>query len=172
MEGIVTKRLAIIITAGFFLLGIRTLCAADMKIGIVDIQKVFSSSVKAKQNEDIYKKEVAAEMEKMTQKQNEFKKLKEELEKQKSILSPDQQKKKEAELNNKGQEFSDLLNEGKKKLDRRRDELENASIQEILKTAREYGKSKGYTMILSGGAVLYSIDALDITNEIIGIINQ
>lgn len=142
------------------------------KIGYVDLQKIFSEYKKAKESENMFKKEVEEEQKKINEMQAEIKKMQSEYEKKKDLMKPEERRKKEEELKKKIQEFSKKWAEVNKKLDKRRKDLEDARLEEIKKTIKEYGKKKGYTVILDSRVILFGEKYTDLTSEIIKVLNS
>ena len=141
-------------------------------LGYVDMQEVFQCYHKAQKSEEILKSEVADEQKKINALQEEVKQMRDAFEKKKDLLKPDERKKQEESLREKITELSTLLREANTKLDRRRKELEDARLQEIVDVVREYGKKNGYRVILDSRAVIYGAEAANLTTEIIKLVNQ
>ena len=146
--------------------------AAEQKIAYVDMQKAFAGYKKAKDNEDVFKKEVTAEQEKLNKVQEDIKKKQEEFEKQKDLLKAEDKKKKEDDLKAELQKFSEMWRDVNQKLDKRREELETACIKDIMGAAKEYGKKNGYSLILDSRVVIFGADTVDVSAEIVKSLNK
>ena len=142
--------------------------AQTVKIGYVDVKKVYYKYDKAVKLEEAFNKDV----EKVSELENSIKKMQSEYEQKKDIMKPEERIKKEAELKLKMQEYSTNLSEFKKKMDDKQKETEKI-VEEIKKEVQAYGEKSKYTLILSSTGILYSgADVVDITDEIIKAMNK
>gem|GEM_PF-1082502 len=142
--------------------------AQTVKIGYVDVKKVYYKYDKAVKLEEAFNKDI----EKVSELENSIKKMQSEYEQKKDIMKPEERIKKEAELKLKMQEYSTNLSEFKKKMDDKQKETEKI-VEEIKKEVQAYGEKSKYTLILSSISILYSgADVVDITDEIIKIMNK
>ncbi|MDD3726199.1 MAG: OmpH family outer membrane protein [Candidatus Ratteibacteria bacterium] len=153
---------------GFCLLMSGMVFAQTVKFGYVDIKEVYSKYEKAMKLEEAFNKEVS----KISELEGTIKKMQADYEQKRDIMKPDEKIKKEAELKLKLQEYSTTLSEFKKKMDDKQKETEKI-VEEIKKEVGLYGKKGNYTLILSSGSTLYcGADVVDITDEIINIMNK
>ncbi len=155
----------------FCILG-ASLFAQNIKIGYVDIKKIFSNYEKAKKTEEGFRKEVMEEQKNIDKMQEEIKKMQEDYEKKKSFMKPEEQKKKEEEIRAKLQEFSKKWTEVSQRLDEKGKLLEGQIIDEIKKVIAEYAKKNGYAVIIDSRLLLYGDNSCDLTEEIIKILNK
>jgi outer membrane protein len=146
--------------------------AQAYKIGYVEIQKVFSGYGKANEAEEGFKKDVEAEQHKVSQLESDIKKMQAEFEKKKDILQPEERSRKEEEIREKVQEFSMLWSNINKSLDAKRQKLEDSILEEIQEEIKVYGKKNGFTAILDSRLVLYGKESIDLTEEIIKVLNE
>jgi len=168
-KGIGIYLLAIAVSAVLFC---GNVSAQAMKIGYVEIRKVFSGYEKAKKAEADFKNEIEAEQKKISQLQDNIKKMQAEFEQKKDILKPEEKAKKEEELKAKVQEYFTLANTTNKNLDAKRQELEEKLLEEIKEEITKYGEKKGFTVILDSRMVLFGQTTIDLTGEIINILNK
>lgn len=163
--------LSTIAMAVFFLFSIGA-SAADLKIGVVDFQKVVTASEPGKKFEASLKAEgmqMEAEIEKGKE---ELKAMKEKLEREAMVMSEKAKEEKQIEFNVK---LSALQ---KKQAQFRKDFLSKQRKgvsqfeQEVLEITGEIGKKEKYTLIVSKTALLYMDGATDITPKVIKALNQ
>jgi len=145
---------------------------AEIRVGYVDVVKVFQHSPKAQETEDLFKKEVEAEEGKLNTQESALKTAQDEFEKQKDLMKPEERQKKETELRDKMQEFFTLRRDTYQRLDKRRQSLTESCVQEIVKVVQEYGKKNNFTVILDARSVIYGKDGADITEEIIKVLSK
>jgi len=146
--------------------------AQTYKIGYVEIQKVFSGYGKAGEAEKSFKKDVEAEQKKVSQLESTIKEMQAEFEKKKDVLKPEERSRKEEEIREKVQEFSMLWSNINKSLDAKRQKLEDSILEEIRAEIKDYGKKNGFTAIFDSRLVLYGQENIDLTEEIIKVLNE
>jgi outer membrane protein len=159
-----------VITLGFLFSADAS--SQNIKIGYVDLKEVFSKFEKANEMEANFVKDVEAEQKKVSQEEAEIKKMQAEYEKKKDVMKPEERAKKEEELKNKIQVFSRMWSEVNKKLDEKRKELESNLLEEIKKEVKVYGEKNGFTVILDSRVIIYGQDIVNLTSEIIKLINK
>ena len=157
--------------AGLFLLAFK-LYGGGFKIGYVDLQKVFQNYKKVKESEEIFRKEVMKEQKRIDNLKKKIDDMQDEFKKKKDILSPEKRREKEMEIMNKIKELSEIIREVNQKLDRRMKELRKARLDEILSVIKEFGKKNKYNIIIDSNAVIYADKGIDITDQIIKILNE
>ncbi len=164
-----------VLTAGTLFLAFlmpRIAFSQTVKIGYVDLKEVFSKFEKANEMEGKFKKEVEVEQKNVSELEANIKKMQEDYSKKKDIMKPEEREKKEAELKDKIQEFTKMWSDVNKKLDEKRKGLEDVLLKEIKEKIEEYGQKNGYTAILDSRVVIYGQNAVNITGEIIKVVNK
>jgi outer membrane protein len=142
--------------------------AAEQKIGFVDFEKVFNS-YKRTRDENQKLQRVKEEKEKTAQGLiDEINKLKAEAE----ILSDDAKKKVEKDIMEKLRSLRDFTDDSKKELLDERNVLFQKITDEIRQVIAAKGKMDHFTLILDDKALFYKESALDLTEEIIVIVND
>lgn len=141
--------------------------AAEVKIGMIDIQKIMLESKAAKKARDIYMKELETKKAQLIAKDNEARKLDEEIKKEGANMAPaarqDKTEKLEKEIKELGRLKADMEDELKKK----DAELTRKVAGEILEILKEFQKKEKYTIILDKRNVVMSDEAINITDKII-----
>jgi outer membrane protein len=140
----------------------------EMKIGWVDLDKVFhgyykTEEVLKKLEEDLKSKE--GQIEKMAE---EIITLKKEME----LLSESGRLQKEKEIVEKRTALRDLKAEAEIDLNKKIFSEKEKLLEEIIEKIEEKGKAEGYTYIFRGELLLYSEGALDLTDDIIAELNK
>ncbi len=144
-------------------------CAGKIRIAVVDLNRCIRESLKGKRlyrkledKRDILQK-------KLSQKEQELKKLQDELKTKGMMLSPEALRKKRKLLARKQQEYRFMLEDAQDEL---KDE-ETRGVQKLLagisQVINRLAKKRGYILVLekSRGGVLYNIPKIDITDEVI-----
>lgn len=161
-----------ILALAVLMAGTISASAAELKIGVVDFQKIINDSEPGKKFEADMKqegKQMEAEIEKNKE---ELKQLKEKLEREAMVMSEKAKEEKQIEFNVK------LSSLQKKQAQFRKDFLTKQRQgvgkfrMEVLEIANEIGKDEKYALIISKDALLYMDGAVDITPAVIKKLNQ
>lgn len=147
--------------------------AADVaKIGIVDFQKVFETSVAGKEA----KAEINTQGKKLETdlkaKGGELEELKKRLEREALVMSREKREEKEREFRIQVNDFKSLQKKYERDLQRTQKRLLGEMKKEVLEIIAEVGKAEGYLMIIEKIGVLYAPTALDISDTIIQKYNE
>ncbi len=163
------KHTSLLLLSTLFLFISFSVQAAEVKIGIIDTQKIMAQSKTTTDLRAEFYKEIET-------KRNEF------VEKQKAAQALDE------EIKTKGQDMTyqerrekaDLLNQKAKELQRMKEDIEfdvklkdeevsRKFLRDISEIIRDYQKKENYTVIFEKGTVAAYDDAIDITEKIIQI---
>ena len=152
----------------FMLFSMTTVSAAE-KFGFVDISKAFDSYNKTKDYDKVLEKEQTEKEKERDQKETKLKKLEEKL----GLLKEGKKKEsKEKELDKKRQGLYEFMQKASVDLRRTRDEKIKEILLDVQDTIDDYAEKKGFTVIFNDRVLLYANESLDITDEIIKIINK
>ena len=142
--------------------------ADNQKIGFVDFEKVFNN-YKRTRDENQTLQRIKEEKEKAAQTMiEEINKLKAEAE----ILSDDAKRKAEKEIMEKLRALRDYTDDSKKELLDERNVLFQKITDEIRQIIAAKGKIEKFSLILDDKALFYKESALDLTEQIIQIVND
>ncbi len=164
----------IIIITGLLLLSFTGLAAAAEKIGYVDVREIMVNS-------DAGKK-AAAEFKKIYEKnrlliqgsETELQKMKDDIDKQRSILTEAALKEKETTYQKKFRDYQALVKEANDDLQGKDQELSKMMIPDIQKIINTIGEKDKYTLILDLSAIpipFYS-KAADLTKRVMDEFNK
>jgi len=142
--------------------------AEEIKIGYINLGKAFDEYEKTKQ----YEKSLGVkgdDKEKVRQKLvDEIKGLKDEM----LLLSDKGKEEKQALIDEKIKNLQEFDKDTRDELKQERDGMVRDILQEIDKIIQDYGKKNGYTAILNDRVVVYGNETIDITQDIIDILNK
>ena len=158
------------VVVGMILLGwFGSVLAADLKIAYVDIQKAVNESNAGKEAKKTITKDVEKFQRLVADKQKELQALKESLDKQVLMLTPDARANKEKEYQNKLREFQRWGEDTQNEVNQKRIEMERNISAALLKVIQKIGADEGYTVILekNENIVLYVSKSIDITDRVI-----
>jgi len=155
---------------GMILLGwLGSVWAADLKIAYVDIQRAINECNAGKDAKKAITKDVEKFQRLIADKQKELQTMKESLEKQALMLTPDARANKEKEYQNKLREFQRWGEDTQNELNQKRMEMERNISIALVKVIQKLGADEGYTLILEKNEtiVLFASKTIDITDRAI-----
>ena len=145
----------------------RASAQAGVKIGIVSVDRVFKE-YKATQSKEAEFQKLAiskqADREKMV---TEIRNLRDEL----ALLNEENRGKQKQTIDQKLQALAAFDQQVRESLRDQREEAIGALLKEIEQVVTSMAKDKGYDLIVTDRAVLYRVDALDLTDPVISILN-
>lgn len=145
--------------------------AADppARLGFVDLQTVITQSKEGQTAMDAVKKEAAEKQKEISAKEAEIKQMDADLQKQASVLSEAAKKDREEEIRRKLRDLKRVTEDFNRDLAKREGDLVNDLLKDLTAVIRDYGKEKGYTLIVEKGqsGVIYGNDTADLTKEIL-----
>ncbi len=149
--------------------------AADpaVKIGFVDVQAVITQSKEGLAARGKVAAEAAEKQKEIITKEAEIKQMDAELQKQNPILSDAAKKDREEEIRRKLRDLKRLTEDFNRDLAKRESELVNDLLRDVTGEIRDYGKEKGFTLIVEKGqgGVIYGSEPADLTKEILERLN-
>jgi len=143
--------------------------ASDLKIAYVDIQRAVNDCNAGKDAKKVITKEVEKFQRLIADKQKELQTMKESLDKQTLMMTPDARANKEREYQNKLREFQRWGEDSQNEINQKRMELERSISASLVKVIQKIGADEGYTLILekNENIVLHVSKTLDITDRVI-----
>jgi len=142
--------------------------AEDLKLGFISLKKVLDDYEKVKDGESQLLKEAEGKNKQREALVKEIKNLREKLD----LLSDKQKEKKQKELDAKIKGLQDFTYETRTNLRQNRDEKFREIMKEVKDVIGEYGSSRNYNIIIDDTLLLYKDDSLDVTKDIIKVLNQ
>ena len=162
-----------IFVIGFFCLTwIGSAVAADIaKIGVVDIQRIMSTSDRGK----AAKAQIKEQSDKMTQalkqKGAEIEELKKQFERESMVMGKEKREEKEREFRIKLNDLKSLEKRYRGELQAIEKKLAGEMRKAVFALVEEIGKKEGYLLIINNFNVLYSPGSIDITDQLIKELN-
>ncbi|MCX5687829.1 MAG: OmpH family outer membrane protein [Candidatus Omnitrophica bacterium] len=164
------RKILTVILIGTFLFSILAPAFSESqgKIGYIDLSRSFDEYQKTKD----FDKELEAKGD-MKQKDREnvvqeIRKMREELE----LMNKNSREKKEADIEAKIKSLQDFDQEAKTDLTKERDNMVKDILKEMSGVIKEYGEKNGYSIIVNDRVLLYGDSGMDLTNEIVKILND
>lgn len=138
------------------------------KIGYIDLSRSFDEYQKTKDFDKRLEKKgdiKQGEREKLVQ---DIRKMREELE----LMNKDARDKKDADIEARVKSLQEFDQEAKTDLIKERDNMVKDILEEMNGVIKAYGEKQGYSIIVNDRVLLYGDKAMDLTDEIIKILNE
>lgn len=167
--------LAVLIAAPVVRAADQPKAATDaLKFGFVDFNRALNETKEGQTAKSTLKNEFSERQQKLDIVQNELKKMKEDLDKQRLILSQDALKTKEDEYRKKFMELQEKLNTFKQEMAQKEATLTAGLLEKLKGIVKDIGSKENYTMIFekSQDVVLYAPQGNDLTDRIITACNS
>lgn len=147
---------------------------AELKVGIVNTQKILKDSEPGRTAMEKLKGDLKEMKDEIDRRQKELEQMKADLEKQSLVLSQEVKADKELEFKRKVRDYQDTVQTFQRKTKAEQDSLSEPILKTTLEVIKEYGKNNGFSMIMDGmgAGILYVDDKVDVTNEIIVELNK
>lgn len=142
--------------------------AADLKIGIVNLQQVFQNYSKAQAMEDKLKKQFSPQEEKLNTMQKQVKGDIEKYNRDSVVMKGVDKKAAANKLNDEVNKFQTAQNDLQKQVVAARNEAIKEIEKEMSDAIQTVAKEQHYNLILTKASAIYSDESLtDVTNEVI-----
>ena len=152
----------------FSLVSVNSTVAAEMKVGVMNVQKVLVNSVSGKVAKEKFDQKMGDLQSKFKAEEQELVDMQGEIEKKSSAWSEETKQLKVREFQKKRRELQEKSEDARFELKT----LQDKELAPILKALEgvvdTYGKNNGFTLILDSKAgVIYFSDAVDITDQLV-----
>jgi len=143
--------------------------AKDAKIAVVDLQRAINETEDGRKAKDRLKSLFSKRQVGLDEKQNNLKKLKDEIDKQQNVLSRDALQKKVQTYQEQLAELQQVYMEYQRELAAKEGEFTQKIVERMERILRRVGQAQGYTLILerSEGGVVWVPSNLDLTDLVI-----
>ena len=151
-----------------------TYAIAAEKIGIIDMREIMLKSDAGKKAAEDFGKLYEKDKAIIQQKETEMRKLKEDLDKQRSVLTESAMKEKEAAYQKKFRDYQLMVKDANEELQSRDQELSKKLVPDILKVIQSIGDKEKYTLIIDIGTspVAYFAKENNLTQKVIEEFNK
>jgi outer membrane protein len=145
---------------------------AQVKIGFIDVQRAISESQAGKRAKDRFQSQVKKAESDLLKEKQELERLKSELDKKGPLLKEDERRNLEGDLQRRYVNYQRSMTDQQQELRQRETEMTGDILKELEKIVNEVGKAEKFTLILERSQILYSDQAIDITNKVIEVYNS
>ncbi len=166
MKRIVTSCMTVLLT----LTTAAGICFAETKFGYVDVQKSLNLSEAGKEAKEQLSGKVKRYQDEINTKQEELKKLKDDLERQGVILSESKKGEKEKEYSAKLKDFQRFTKDAQDELQGKDEELTKKILESFEKVVQEYGRKNGFTLIFArtgSDGIIFFDEKIDLTEILV-----
>jgi outer membrane protein len=165
------KTMGVTLAMMFVVLGLwaYSVRAAEMKLAYVDIQQAVNDCNAGKEAKKMIMGQVEKFQKAVQDRQKELQSMKESLDKQAPMLTPEARVTKEKEYQAKLKEFQRWGEDSQNEINQKRIELERNIAAGLFKVVQKIGADEGFTLILEKNeqVVLYMVKTADITDRVI-----
>lgn len=141
---------------------------AEAKVGYVDMQKAIQSTSAGKKAKSELETEFNKKKKELEKKEADLKKMGEDIEKKKSVLSEEALNKKQGEFQEEMLKYRDVVGKSQVEIQKKERELTAPILEKMKKVIAKLAKDKGYTMVIENSQmVLYATPDADLTQEVI-----
>jgi outer membrane protein len=145
--------------------------AAEIKVGVVDIAKLFEESPQAKVVQDGLRAEFGPRLQQLLAQEQALKTRNEKYQKDAATMAADQRTKTEKELRDSAREIERKKGELQDDSNAKRQEEMNKLQRLLFGEVREYAKAQSFDVVIAEG-VIYSTPAVDITPAVLQILQS
>jgi outer membrane protein len=162
------KKLSVLFFS-LLLLGAVAAQGADTRIAFVDLQKALNLSAEGKAAKEKITGKVKEYEGVIDKRQQEQKKLKDDLEKQSALLSEDARAAKERDYQQTLKDFQRFTKDVQEELQQQDSEHTNRIIEKLVSLIQEVGKREGYELVLerNSGGIIYGAEKVDLTDLVL-----
>lgn len=158
--------LAALMMVGFVVGG--TAHAADMKLGYIDMNKALQETSAGKKAKAELEKEFKAKRDELSKKQADLKKMGEDFEKKRAVLSDDVRQRKQAELQQEMMKWQEAAGQAQMNMQTKEQDALKPIFEKMQKAIERVAKDKGYTMILEKSqSVVWGTPENDVTAQVV-----
>lgn len=167
----ITKPILAILVAASLTLGATPVFAA-IKVAVVDVQTAISNSDQSKQLVTEMQKEFKTEQDQLRKIQSDAASLLEKAQKNADVMSDNQKRRLQNEIQSKNSDFNYLRQKLQKEVQERRQELFQPVDQEVQKAIEDLVRENSYDLIVPSQATLYINPVYDVTNKVTEKLNK
>ena len=163
------KKIALLLCVAMF---IAAPVLAEVKIGIIDVQKAIALSDAGMASKTRLEGELNAFKQQLEQTKMDLDKLRDDLGKQSAVMSSDARAAKEREFQQKVKDAQRFEEDRSQELQRLDQTLYNQLLQSFLKLAGEVAKTEGYDFVFERSSMIHASEAADFTDKLIAEANK
>jgi outer membrane protein len=166
-------RLSSLFLFSFLIISTSNFCVAkELKVGVVDVESIYAAYGKAKVSaEQIQDKREEKQIE-LSKKQVDLQVLVDKYNKEQATLSEEERQKKLKEIRDLRTEIITFTRLSNENLTAENRKVVQARLNEISAVVQDYAKKSGFDLVIDKKSLPFFSDALNITDEIIKLLNK
>ena len=138
------------------------------KVGVVDMQKAIQATAAGKKAKAELEGEFNKKKKELEKKEADLKKMGEDLEKKKSVMSEEALGKKQAEFQEEMMKYRDVVGKSQLEIQKKERDLTAPILEKMKKVIGKVAKEKSFAVVLENSqAVLYATPEADVTEDVI-----
>ena len=163
-----------VIITGIFLFQQNVMAAESYKIGVVYIQRCMQESNEGKRFSQELQQKYNDMQKEVNEKKQELADMQEEIEKQSLMLSLEAKEDKQKEYDKKKRDLEYLVEDANEEMTKAQNEAQQEILNDLEVIIVDIANKDGYDLILErvSAGVLFTSDALDITDQVIDAFNK
>ncbi len=163
------QRHAVTLVAALLLASISPRVFAQVRIAVVDMQRALNETEDGRRAKAQLKRLFKRRQQALDDKQNELKKMKEDIERQRDVLSQDALQKRVEEYQKAFVDLQTTYVEYQRELAQKEAQLTKGILERMSNILRRIGQADGYTLIVerNEGGVMWVPNNLDVTDDLI-----
>jgi len=146
--------------------------AADYKIGYVDVRKAVEGSEQAQKAKGELQSQVKERQTKLESQRQTIQDLQKQLKQQGSLMSEDQRKEKERQLQQAMRKFRRAQQAAQEDIDARKNQVLQDIYDQVSRIINRIGEEEGFDLILTGPSAMYVDDRVNLTQRVVEQLNQ
>lgn len=146
--------------------------ADEYKLGYVDVRKVVQGSEQAKAAKGDLQEEVKARQSKLKSRRSRIQELRQELDKQSSLMSEDQRKKKQRELQQEMRAFRRAQQQAQEDIDAQKSQVLQDIYDRVFEIVKRIGEKEDFDLILTAPSAMYVAERVDLTQRVLKRLNR
>jgi len=163
------RKTAVVLLGAFFSLALFFgIAQAADKLAYIDLSRTFSEYTKTKGYDKTLTDKEKAYTEERDRKVADLKAFQDKL----NLLNDKEREAKKDELQNKVKTFQDYDRQRQTELRKEQDDRMKEILKDIEEAVKKYSEKEGYTFVFNDRVLVYQNKTLDITNQIIDILNK
>ncbi|MFW5487416.1 MAG: OmpH family outer membrane protein [Desulfovibrio sp.] len=148
--------------------------AKDVKIAVLNMQKIIETSEPGKQAMQELKAKFSQVQKDLEAQKNKIEGMRDELQKQSLVLSQEAKQSKEFEMRRMVRDFQDSYQNYQRKMGLEQKKISEPILKALVDVVKAYATKNGYTLVIdkNNSGLLYTADSVEKTNEVIVELNN
>jgi outer membrane protein len=164
----------IAITVCMLLLSVAAAHAQTQKIGVCNMTEVFQKSVPGEKAMSQLQNKYKGMKEELETKKKNLEEMRQDMQKQSMVLSQEAKRNKEVEFMKQSRDLQGLFQTYQEQMKGEEDRLSKPILETLQEVLGEYGNDNGFAVILDtrNSGIVFADDTIDVTDEIISELNK